>query len=50
MQKSADKDFIVVEGATTGVTPCTNYPMLGLGLFECDVELLRYAAQWINVR
>jgi hypothetical protein len=25
--RSADKDFIVVEGATTGVTPCTNCPL-----------------------
>jgi hypothetical protein len=25
--KSTDKDFIVVEGATTGVTPCTTCPL-----------------------
>ena len=36
--KSTDKDFIVVEGATTGVTPCTNCPLPGIGLLQCYEE------------
>jgi hypothetical protein len=42
--KGADKDFIVVEGATTGVTPSPTVPTR-LGVFQCDEKLLRLRSQ-----
>jgi hypothetical protein len=48
--KSADKDFIVVEGATTGVTPCTNCPLPASAYSNVTKNFFDYAAQWINER
>ncbi len=51
MAKSADKDFIVIQGAVHGMTPCTpcgaasgeNYSNATRNLFD-------YMAKWINAR
>jgi hypothetical protein len=48
--RSADKDFIVVEGATTGVTPCTNCPLPASAYSNVTNNFFNYAAQWINDR
>jgi len=48
--KSADKDFIVVESATTGVTPCTNCPLPASTYSNVTKNFFDYAAQWINDR
>jgi hypothetical protein len=48
--KSADKDFIVVEGATTGVTPCTNCPLPASAYSNVTNNFFDYAAKWINDR
>lgn len=48
--KSADKDFIVVEGATTGVTPCTNCPLPASAYSNVTNNFFNYAAKWINDR
>jgi hypothetical protein len=48
--RSADKDFIVVEGATTGVTPCTNCPLPASTYSSVTKNFFDYAAQWINDR
>jgi hypothetical protein len=48
--KSADKDFIVVEGATTGVTPCTNCPLPASAYSNVMRNFFDYAANWINKR
>ena len=47
---SADKDFIVVEGATTGVTPCTNCPLPASAYSNVTKNFFDYASQWINGR
>jgi hypothetical protein len=47
---SADKDFIVVEGATTGVTPCTNCPLPASAYSNVTNNFFNYAAEWINDR
>jgi hypothetical protein len=47
---SADKDFIVVEGATTGVTPCTNCPLPASAYSNVTNNFFNYAAEWINAR
>ena len=47
---SADKDFIVVEGATTGVTPCTNCPLPASAYSNATNNFFDYAAKWINDR
>lgn len=48
--KSTDKDFIVVEGATTGVTPCTNCPLPASAYSNVTNNFFNYAAKWINDR
>jgi len=48
--KSPDKDFIVVEGATTGVTPCTNCPLPASAYSNVTKNFFDYAAKWINTR
>ncbi|HEV8723741.1 MAG TPA: hypothetical protein VGW77_24250 [Candidatus Binatia bacterium] len=48
--KSSDKDFIVVEGATTGVTPCTNCPLPASAYSNVTKNFFDYAAKWINDR
>jgi hypothetical protein len=48
--KSTDKDFIVVEGATTGVTPCTNCPLPASAYSNVTNNFFDYAAKWINDR
>jgi hypothetical protein len=47
---STDKDFIVVEGATTGVTPCTNCPLPASAYSNVTNNFFDYAAKWINGR
>ena len=48
--KSTDKDFIVVEGATTGVTPCTMSPLPASAYSNVTNNFFNYAAKWINDR
>jgi hypothetical protein len=48
--RSTDKDFIVVEGATTGVTPCTNCPLPASAYSNVTRNFFDYAANWINER
>jgi hypothetical protein len=48
--RSADKDFIVVEGATTGVTPCTNCPLPASAYSNVTNNFFNYAVKWINDR
>src|ERR1051325_9551596 len=48
--KSPDKDFIVVEGATTGVTPCTNCGVPPSNFSNVTKNFFDYAAKWINDR
>jgi len=48
--KSQDKDFIVVEGATTGVTPCTNCGVPASNFSNVTKNFFDYAANWINAR
>jgi hypothetical protein len=48
--KSADKDFIVVEGATTGVTPCTNCSLPASAYSNVTNNFFDYASKWINDR
>ena len=48
--KSTDKDFIVVEGATTGVTPCTNCANPAASYANVTKNFFDYAAKWTNDR
>ena len=48
--KSQDKDFIVVEGATTGMTPCTNCGVPASNFSNVTKNFFDYAANWINAR
>ena len=45
-----DKDFIVVEGATTGVTPCTNCAQPAATYSNVTKNFFDYASAWINKR
>ncbi len=47
---SADKDFIVVEGATTGVTPCANCTNPATAYANVTENFFDYATKWINDR
>ena len=50
MAKSKDKDFIVIEGAVHGFTPCTACEKTP-GQYSNSVKnLFDYAANWINAR
>jgi pimeloyl-ACP methyl ester carboxylesterase len=50
MAKSKDKDFIVIEGAVHGFTPCTACEQTP-GQYSNSVKnLFDYAAKWINAR
>jgi hypothetical protein len=48
--KTRDKDFIVVEGATTGVTPCTNCALPASNYSNVTKNFFDYAANWIRAR
>ena len=48
--KTKDKDFIVVEGATTGVTPCTNCGVPAEKYSNVTKNFFDYATAWINAR
>ncbi len=48
--KSKDKDFIVVEGATTGVTPCTNCSLPASAYSNVTKNFFDYGAKWIADR
>jgi hypothetical protein len=48
--RSRDKDFIVVEGATTGVTPCTNCALPASNYSNVTKNFFDYAAKWITAR
>jgi hypothetical protein len=48
--KSKDKDFIVVEGATTTPSPCTNCAMPASAYSNATKNFFDYAANWINMR
>lgn len=48
--KTKDKDFIVVEGATTGVTPCTNCGVPAEKYSNATKNFFDYATAWINAR
>ncbi len=48
--KSKDKDFIVVEGATTGVTPCTTCGGSPEQYSNVTKNFFDYAAAWIRAR
>ena len=45
-----DKDFIVVEGATTGVTPCTNCAQPASAYSNVTKNFFDYATAWIEKR
>lgn len=47
---SKDKDFIVIEGATTGETPCTNCALPAAAYSNVTKNVFDYAANWINAR
>ena len=48
--KSKDKDFVAVEGATTGATPCTNCGDSPGQYSNATKIFFDYAAAWINDR
>ena len=48
--KSEDKDFIVVEGATTGITPCADCGGSSGQYSNATKNFFDYAAAWINAR
>jgi hypothetical protein len=48
--KSPDKDFIVVEGATTQVTPCGNCALPKENYSNATKNFFDYAGKWINAR
>lgn len=48
--RSEDKDFIVVEGATTGITPCTTCGGAPGQFSNATKNFFDYAAGWINAR
>jgi len=48
--KSKDKDFVVVEGATTNITPCTNCGGSREQYSNATKNFFDYAAKWIQAR
>lgn len=48
--KSKDKDLIVVEGATTNITPCNNCGGSPGQFSNATKNFFDYAAKWINAR
>src|SRR5262245_17032451 len=48
--RSPDKDFIVIEGATTGSTPCTNCAEPASAYSNVTKNTFDYMAGWINAR
>jgi hypothetical protein len=48
--KSKDKDFIVVEGATTNITPCANCGGSREQYSNATKNFFDYAAKWISAR
>ena len=47
---SADKDFIVIEGATHGLTPCTACETTPGEYSNSQRNFFDYVAKWINAR
>jgi pimeloyl-ACP methyl ester carboxylesterase len=50
LSKSNDKDFIVIEGAVHGFTPCKPCEKTPGQYSNSDRNLFDYAAKWINAR
>ena len=51
MAKSADKDFVVIQGAVHGMTPCTACAAItGEDYSNATRNLFDYMAKWINAR
>jgi hypothetical protein len=51
MAKSADKDFVVVQGAVHGMTPCTECAKVtGEDYSNATKNFFDYMAKWINAR
>jgi hypothetical protein len=50
MSASKDKDFIVIEGAVHGFTPCTACEQTPGQYSNTVKNLFDYAAKWINAR
>jgi hypothetical protein len=48
--RSKDKDFVVIEGATHGVTPCTRCERTPGQYANTVKNLFDYTAKWINDR
>ncbi|MSP40846.1 MAG: hypothetical protein EXR70_20355 [Deltaproteobacteria bacterium] len=48
--KSADKDFITVEGATHGITPCTECEKTPGQYSNTVKNFFDYVAKWVNAR
>jgi hypothetical protein len=48
--KMADKEFIVVEGATTSITPCDNCGQPKEAFANVTKNFFDYAAKWIKAR
>jgi hypothetical protein len=48
--RSKDKDLIVVEGATTNITPCTNCGGSPGQYSNATKNFFDYAAAWISKR
>jgi hypothetical protein len=47
---SKDKDFVVVEGATHGGTPCTQCESFPGQYSHSQKNFFDYVARWINLR
>jgi hypothetical protein len=50
LSKSKDKDFIVIEGAVHGFTPCKRCEKTPGQYSNSDQNLFDYTAKWINAR
>jgi hypothetical protein len=50
MAASKDKDFVVIEGATHGGTPCTACEPTPGAYSNTTKNLFDYVAKWINAR
>jgi hypothetical protein len=47
---SRDKDFIVIEGATHGITPCAPCETTPGQYSNSEKNFFNYVAKWINAR
>ena len=50
MAASKDKDFIVIEGATHGIEPCTECESFPGQYSNTVRNFFDYVAKWINAR